>query len=104
MHFWEKDRVKEGQPWVFEGNLISIADYNGSIPPAQMDFENVSFWTRMFILPLSCMSAEMGHQIGKSVGIVEDVETKDDGVGWGMYLRVKIRLDIAKPLARGCVL
>jgi hypothetical protein len=94
--------VKEGQPWVFEGNLISIADYNGRIPPAQMDF--VSFWTRMFDLPLSCMSAAMGHQIGKSVGIVEDVETEDDGVGWGTYLRVKIRLDIAKPLARGRVL
>jgi len=46
----------------------------------------------------------MGHQIGKSVGIVEDVETEDDGVGWGTYLRVKIRLDIAKPLARGRVL
>jgi hypothetical protein len=79
-HFWEKDRVKEGQPWVFEGNLISIADYNGSIPPAQMDFEKVSFWARMLNLPLSCMSATMGHQIGKSVGIVEDVETEDDGV------------------------
>jgi hypothetical protein len=103
-HFWEKDRVKESQPWVFEGNLISIADYNGSIPPAQMDFEKVSFWTGMFNLPLSCMSAAMGHQIGKSVGIVEDVETEDDGVGWGTYLRVKIRLDIAKPLARGRVL
>jgi hypothetical protein len=58
----------------------------------------------MFNLPLSCMSAAMGHQIGKSVGIVEDVETEDDGVGWGTYLRVKIRLDIAKPLARGRVL
>jgi len=56
------------------------------------------------IFLFSCMSAAMGHQIGKSVGIVEDVETEDDGVGWGTYLRVKIRLDIAKPLARGRVL
>jgi hypothetical protein len=96
--------VKEGQPWVFEGNLISIADYNGRIPPAQRDFEKVSFWTRMFDLPLSCMSAAMGHQIGKSVGIVEDVETEDDGVGWGTYLRVKIRLDIEFLLLRRNVL
>jgi hypothetical protein len=75
-------RHSEGGPalGLFEGNLISIADYNGRIPPAQMDFEKVSFWTRIFDLPLSCMSAAMGHQIGKSVGIVEDVETEDDGV------------------------
>lgn len=94
----------EGQPWVFEGSLISIADYNGTIPPAQMDFEKVSFWTRMFNLPLSCMSTAMGFQLGNPVGTMEEVETEEDGVGWGTYLRVKIRLDIAKPLARGRVL
>lgn len=46
----------------------------------------------------------MGIQIGSSVGQVEDVKTEEDGVGWGEYLRVKIRLDLSKPLARGRVL
>jgi hypothetical protein len=32
------------------------------------------------------------------------VETDVDGIGWGEYLRVRIRLDIMKPLARGRVL
>jgi hypothetical protein len=101
-HFWEKDRVKEGQPWVFEGNLISIADYNGSIPPAQRDFEKVSFWARMFNLPLSCMSAANQQWV---------IKLESRWALWKMwkqrmtgYLRVKIRLDIAKPLARGRVL
>jgi hypothetical protein len=35
---------------------------------------------------------------------VEEVETDVDGIGWGEYLRVRIRLDIMKPLARGRVL
>jgi hypothetical protein len=35
---------------------------------------------------------------------VEEVETEEDGVGWGECLRVRIRLDITKPLARGQVL
>jgi hypothetical protein len=35
---------------------------------------------------------------------VEDVETEEDGVVWGEYLRVKIRLDLSKLLARGRVL
>jgi hypothetical protein len=46
----------------------------------------------------------MCFQLGNSMGIVKDVETEEDGVGWGTYLMVKIKLDIAKPLARGRVL
>lgn len=29
------------------------------------------------------------------------METDDDGVGWGKFLRVKIRVDLTKLLARG---
>jgi hypothetical protein len=38
------------------------------------------------------------------VGVVEEVESDEYGIGWGEYLRVKICLDISKPLARGRVL
>jgi hypothetical protein len=45
-----------------------------------MDFEKVAFWTRMFNLPLSCMSEAMGFQIGNSAGQVEEMETEKDGL------------------------
>jgi len=51
-----------------------------------------------------CMCETMGIQIRSSMGQVEEVETEEDGVGWGEYLWVRIRLDITKPLARGRVL
>lgn len=50
------------------------------------------------------MSEAMGVQLGTSVEHMEEVDTEEDGVGWGQYLRVKICLDISKPLARGRVL
>ena len=55
----------------------------------------------MFYLSLGCMSREVGRKIGSSVGIVEEVDTDGDGVGWGEFLWVKIRVDLTKPLARG---
>jgi hypothetical protein len=64
-------------------------------------FEIVSFWVRMFNLPLAYMSESMGVQVGNSVGVVEKVETDEYGIGWGEYFCVKLRLDITKPLARG---
>ena len=46
----------------------------------------------------------MGYQIGATVGTVEDVDTDEEGVGWGKFLRVRIRIDVTKPLARGRVI
>lgn len=84
--------------------MFSIEDFNGTIAPTRIDFAKASFWVRMFHLPLACMCETMGVQIGSSVGQVEEVETDEYGVGWGEYLRVRIRLDLSKPSTRGRLL
>jgi hypothetical protein len=103
-HLWDKSWFLEGRPWVFEGSMFAVMDFSGTGPPAEMNFEKVSFWVRMFNLPLAFMSETMGFNLGNSVGVVEEVESDEYGIGWGEYLCVKICLDISKPLARGCIL
>lgn len=58
----------------------------------------------MHNMPLACMNREAGCNIGSTVGTVEQVDVNSKGVGWGKYLRVKVMLDITKPLARGQLL
>jgi hypothetical protein len=91
----------EGRPWGFEGNLFLVEDFDGRIAPTNLNFDKAFFWVRMVGLPLACMGREVGFKIGSSVGIVEEVDTDKDGVGWGEYLRVKIQIDLSKPLPRG---
>lgn len=55
----------------------------------------------MINLPLACMGRDIGRKIGESVGTVETVDMDGDGIGWGKFLRVRIRLDLTKPLSRG---
>lgn len=98
---WDKIRVLEGRPWVFEGNLFFVEEFDGLTPPNQIDFEQVIFWVRMFGLLLACMSQAVGATIGATVRVVEEVDTDDEGIGWGEFLRVRIRMDLSKPLARG---
>jgi hypothetical protein len=50
------------------------------------------------------MGREVGLKLGASVGKVEKVDTEKDGVGWGEFLRVKINIDLYKPLCRGRML
>lgn len=101
---WDKSSVLDGRPWIFEGQLFAVEEFNGLTPPTQISFAQAAFWVRMYNLPLACMSTDIGLKIGSSVGVVEDVDVVDDGVGWGEFLRVRICLDLSKPLARGRML
>jgi hypothetical protein len=80
-HEWDKVRIMEGRPWTFDGNLVSLADFDGITPVDELEFEKAAFWIRMYKLPLACMSKAMGFRIGASVGEVLEVEVDDEGVG-----------------------
>jgi hypothetical protein len=97
----DKARVLKGRPWVFEGNLFLVEDFDGRTALANFTFDKAFFWVRMSNLPLACMGREVGQKIGATVGLVEEVDTDNDGVGWGEFLRVKIQIDLTKPLPRG---
>jgi hypothetical protein len=98
---WEKLHVMEGRPWLFDGNLMAIAEFDGFTPPTQMVFEKATFWVRMYNLPLACMESTIGHQIGATVGTVEEVEVNEGEEAWEEYLWVRIVIDLTKPLDRG---
>jgi hypothetical protein len=100
-HVRDKARILEGGPWVFEGSLFLVKDFDGRIAPSNLNFDRVSFWIRMLELPLACMGRQVGLRLGSSVGTVDEIDTDKEGIGWGEFLRVKISLDISKPLLRG---
>lgn len=52
-------------------------------------------------MPLTCMNREVGNLMGQSIGSVEEVDVTGDGVGWGRCLRIRVYIDITKPLKRG---
>jgi hypothetical protein len=97
----DKARVLEGRPWIFEGNIFAVEDFDGQSSPSELTFTKISFWVRMFDLPLVCMGREVGKKLGETMGTVEEVDADLDGIGWGEYLRVRIQMDITKPLPRG---
>jgi hypothetical protein len=80
-HAKDKKRVLEGRPWVFEGNLFLVEDFDGRTAPSAIPFRKAFFWVRMKNLPLACMGREVGFKIGSSVGEVEEVDADRDGIG-----------------------
>lgn len=81
-----------------------MEDFDRLISPSEMKFETTAFWVRMFKLPLACMGKEMEQKLGATIGEVEDVDTNEDGIGWCEFLRVKVQVNVLKPLPHGRML
>lgn len=98
----DKDRILDGRLWLFDNALYALRSYDGIMQPSKIPFVSEVFWMQIHNLPLGQMRRDFGVFIGETVGTILDVDTKEDGVGWGKYLKVKIELPLHKPIACGC--
>jgi hypothetical protein len=97
----DKERVLAGRPWTFDRQILVINEFDGKTPPSQMEFMHSPFWIQVHDLPLLCMTKNVGIRIGESLGCLEDVDMAGDGAGWGRCLRIRVRINLEKPLERG---
>jgi hypothetical protein len=91
----DKHKVLAGRPWSYDRTLLILNEFDGQISPSQMDFSFSPIWIQIHDMPLGCMNRAVGHQIGNSIGRVED------DVGWGRYLRIRVAINLYQPLERG---
>lgn len=58
-------------------------------------------WIQLHDLPMGIMTKVYGERLGKSIGEIKEVDVDKDGLGWRPYLRIKVWVDISKPLIHG---
>jgi hypothetical protein len=97
----DKNRVMAGRPWSFDRHILVLKEFDGHCPPSQMIFMHSPIWIQIHDMPLLCMTKGVGSKIGDSLGELEDVDVAGDGVGWGRCLRIRVSIDLSKPLERG---
>lgn len=100
----DKRRVLSGRPWLFDRYILVINDLDGNLPPSQMEFTNSLFWVQVHNMPLICMTKGVGQKIAASLGEVDDVDIASDDGRWGRFLRLRIVMDLSRPLERGWAL
>jgi hypothetical protein len=99
-----KRKALHDGPWMFSKSLLVVEDFVPSKTLKQYEFRTVPIWVRIFSLPLGDMNRATGEILGAEIGDFLEVDVGDDGVAPGQYLRVKVRIDITKPLMRGITL
>ncbi|CAN6181980.1 unnamed protein product [Urochloa humidicola] len=96
-----KRRALEDGPWMSGKDLVVMVDYDAAKTLEEMVFAHIPIWVRVFKLPFGLMHKATGKAIGGELGEFMEMDNEEDGTAVGRFLRIKVRLDIRKPLMRG---
>lgn len=97
----DRNKIYKSGPWTFDRTLVLINKPVALIPPSELDFTKLPIWVRFFDLPLGCITRDMAIRLGNALGGFEEADCDDLNPDWGSNLRVRVMLDISKPLRRG---
>jgi hypothetical protein len=99
----DKSRVVDGPPWVVGKHAVLLRDFDIDQRPSDMTFNGLKIWARIINLPFGYMHKKWGEVIAGSLGIEGSTPVVDcDNTGrcWGSYMRVRVELNVDKPLLR----
>ncbi|XP_039815364.1 uncharacterized protein LOC120678302 [Panicum virgatum] len=99
-----KRRAMDDGPWTISKEALVMADYDESKSIDEVEFTTIPIWIRVARLPMGLMKKEVAIQIGEELGEFMEVDLENDEFAAGRFLRVKVRIEIEKPLRRGIMI
>ncbi|KAE9461529.1 hypothetical protein C3L33_06552, partial [Rhododendron williamsianum] len=94
-------KIMRLSPWSIMGCLMILRKWDGPKTLEESDFSFSPFWVQIQGLPLGFLNARSGMKIAETLGEVIAVEDPD-GRGKPMrFIRVRVWIDITKPLKKG---
>jgi hypothetical protein len=96
----DKERVKEGAPWTVGKHAVLFNDFDPKQKPSEVSFERISLWARIMNPRFELMNTIWGELLGAKIGKVEKVDVDSQGRAWGNSLRVRVSVEVNKPLMR----
>ncbi|TXG48348.1 hypothetical protein EZV62_027642 [Acer yangbiense] len=96
----DRFRVLSGGPWSFDNCLLVLEKLTGVGDIAKLPFDGVVFWVQVMNAPLIYMTKEMGEFIGRCLGDLVDIDVGVTGECFGKYMRLRVAIDLSKPLQR----
>ena len=96
----DKKIILIGGPWHFDRALILLTEPRGIGEVTKQSFTHTSFWIQIRNVPLACMEKAFLHELGGKVGLVEEVETDENGDCIGEFARLRVSINITQPLEK----
>ena len=97
-HWKDLMKVMDGRPWCFDNMLVLLKEADGEEQPDQVSIIHSPFWVRLKNLPFNYRSDDIVKALVGNMG--EILEVEEDVLGIGRYRRIRVMLDVTKPLRR----
>ncbi|RYR04844.1 hypothetical protein Ahy_B06g084640 isoform A [Arachis hypogaea] len=81
-------QIRKGRPWSIRGNLVNLQIWNNRQSVYDVDHKTMKLWVQIHGLPLHYLTTKSAEITGKRLGI-------------RTFLRVKVTLNVTKPLPTG---
>ncbi|KAK1682888.1 hypothetical protein QYE76_043736 [Lolium multiflorum] len=92
-------KITKGGPWLFRQNAVTIEEYDGLVLPESIDLNFLVVWVQVHKLPDGYRGETLvKNLIERKVGSDAVVDKTPHGLG--DFIRVRVKLDLRKPLAR----
>ncbi|TXG72776.1 hypothetical protein EZV62_001355 [Acer yangbiense] len=94
-----RDMIWARSPWHFDNNLIVLEKPQGVGEISSLSFHTAEMWVQIHNLPLMCMNRRAAKEITEQIGPVVEIPAESKECR-GRFLRVKVQIDVSKPLKR----
>ncbi|TXG56744.1 hypothetical protein EZV62_018057 [Acer yangbiense] len=95
----DRNQIWRRGPWHFDRSLIVLVKPEGTGDISQLSFDIAEFWVQIHDIPIMCMNRRMAKWLAEQIGRVIEIPIESREC-WGKFLRVKVSIDISKPLKR----
>lgn len=89
-----------GGPWSFDNVMLVLSSIPSGEDPVKVTLWHLSIWIQIYDLPSGFMNESVGKQLGNFFGEFLQYDAKNDAAIWREFMRLKIRIDVRKPLKR----
>ncbi|TXG57799.1 hypothetical protein EZV62_015628 [Acer yangbiense] len=93
----DRNRVWLRGPWHFGNSLIVLEKPEGSGNISKLGFNRADIWVQIHDIPIMCMNRRTTRWLAEQIGEVVEIPSESREC-WGKYIRVKVKIDITKPL------
>ncbi|KAL0395136.1 UNVERIFIED_CONTAM: hypothetical protein Slati_4479800 [Sesamum latifolium] len=99
-HIIDRNRALDGCPWSFEKNALILSRIGVNENPLSVNLDWCEFFVHVHDLPLSKMNFGIASLIGNSLGKFKDLEMDEFGRAWAYSIRIRVAINVTKPLVR----
>ncbi|VFQ67012.1 unnamed protein product [Cuscuta campestris] len=97
----ELERVLDMCPWTFNNQALILDRLKGYNDPRDVPLHLMFIWVQVHGLKRGFFSEQVAQRLGNEIGEFMESDPKNYSNPWATYLRIRVELDVRKPLRKG---